>query len=331
MKYLRILFLLMLVVVGTSCTQELDLDDDTALRIAKQEKLEKLDKIFNLAFEDPQKAESDFDTFVQTELITETQNFLSDLDINNQYTLTKLGIQLNLDHLKLSQASDRSNLFDIYKEMYQVDLSNRTLWGSIPEQLKQGEPLEKFENKMDEIEDYYEQIIKTFKDKSKVDQAITDTKWMSMIYAYKPDFSKFYFGLYSFTLNKDKSWDNTSFFFIPAIPKIGALAGVQEEKEFIPTNQLAPLVYEVYGDRIFFHFHIKNDYDYETQSGKLERMWNYEFKYELKDGTLVLTQPRLLNYMYPTLISISHDDDVFKTNYLDAFIGFGDPITMTAQ
>lgn len=330
MKYLKIIFILALVgIFNPSCTKELDLDDETLLKVDKQGKLEKLNQLFDLAFEDPQKAEIDFESFLQTELITETQNFLSDLDVNNQYTLTKLAIQLNVDHAKKMRSIDQTSLFNIYQNMYEVDLSNRTLWGSIPEQLKQGEQLKKFEAKMEEIKTSYKQVIAEFKEKSQVDVAITEINWWGGIFAYKPDFSKFYSGSFSFKLNKDNSLNYESFFFIPAIPKIGALAGAQEEKDFDPKLLLSPLEYEVYGDRIFFHFHIKNNYDYESQSGKLERVWNYEYKYEIKDGTLVLSEPRILNYMFPVLISISHDDPVFKTNYLDPFSGFEKDIVLS--
>lgn len=332
MKYFKIIFILGLVgIFNPSCTKELDLDDDTQLKIEKQGKLEKLDLLFDLAFNDPEKAEVDFENFLQTELITESQNFLSDHDVNNKYTLTKLAIQLNVEHSKALASLDKKSLFNIYKKMYEVDLSNRTLWGSIPEQLKQGEQLKKFETKMTEIEDSYKKVVAEFKEKSQVDAAITEIDWWGGIFAYKPDFSKFYSGSFSFKLNKDKSWDYDSFFFIPAIPKIGALAGAQEEKEFNPELLLSPLQYEVYGDRIFFHFHIKNNYDYESQSGKLERVWNYEYKYELKDGTLVLSEPRILNYMFPALISIGYDDPVFKTNYLEPFMGFEKDIVLSAM
>ncbi|MEA4917398.1 hypothetical protein [Proteiniphilum sp.] len=332
MKHIYLLlFTALAVTIFSSCTKELDLDEETLLLLEKQEKLERLDELFYLAFKEPVRAETEYNQFVRDELITETQNFLLNNEVNNSYTFTKLAIQLNLDHHKIAGGYNQTTLFEIYKTMYEVDLSNRTLWGSIPEQVKSGEQLELFEKKMKEIKAFHQDQIALFMAQNKTDESLTNKTWVGMGFAYKPDFSAFYSINFNFVLHDDKSWDYEDFFFMPAIPKTGALAGAQEEKDLDKDDLLSPLKYAVYDDRIFFHFHIRNNYNYEDQSGKLERVWNYEYKYELREGQLLLTEPRILNYMFPVLHSIDHDGEDYKKNYLEAFIGFDQGFTLSIQ
>ncbi len=325
-------FLLGLALLGAlgSCNKELDLDNETLIKIEKQEKLAELDKIYDLAFTDPKAAESDLSTYMQEKLITETHNFLVNNEINNSYSFTKLAIQLNLQQQTLSDQDLKSSLFAIYKARYESDLSNRTLYGSIPEQLKMGDKLKRFESKMAEIKASYENAVKTFENSNPLDKSISK-QWEGVLFAYKSDFSVFYNLLYDFTLGSDKSWDYEKFAFMPAIPKVGAMAGVQFEKELDKGDIISKLHYETYGDRIFFQFHIRNNYDYEKQTGKLERMWCYEYKYELKDGKLLLSEPRILYYMFPTMISIAFDEPLYKTNYLDAFSGFEKDLVLSVK
>lgn len=325
-------FLLSLTLMGAfaSCNKELDLDKETLIKIEKQEKLVELDKIYDLAFTDPKAAEGELSKYTRDELITDTHNFLTNTEVNNSYSFTKLAIQLNLQQQALPNQDLKHSLFATYKARYESDLSNRTLYGSIPEQLKMGDKLKRFEDKMAEIKTSYESAIKAFESSNPLDKSIAK-EWEGVLFAYKSDFSVFYNLLYDFSLNSDKSWDYESFSFMPAIPKVGAMAGVQFERELDKSDIVSKLHYETYGDRIFFQFHIRNNYDYETQTGKLERMWCYEYKYQLKDGKLLLSEPRILYYMFPTMIAIAFDDPLYKTNYLEAFSGFEKELELSVK
>ncbi|MGO1669575.1 MAG: hypothetical protein ACTHYC_01955 [Sphingobacterium sp.] len=60
-------------VILSSCKKELDLDEDILVLIDKQEKLQQLDALYDLAFEDPLKAEEDYYHYLNTELLTEDE------------------------------------------------------------------------------------------------------------------------------------------------------------------------------------------------------------------------------------------------------------------
>ncbi len=328
--YSNILLLFLLAgITLSSCTKELDIDNETQLLIDKKEKLDQLDAFYQQAFEAPGATATNFDAFVKQELITATQNFLADNEINNHYTLVLLALQLNTSHEKIAKDYNKPSLYERYKILYETDLHNRTLLGSIPEQLKKGDRLKLFQEKMDAIAAFHEEKITDFEKGATADETIAGKNWTGGGFAYKPDFSAFYSIQFNFTLHKDKSWDYESFFFMPAIPKVGALAGTRDEKELDKADIISPLQYYVYGDRIFFRFHIRNTYNYETEKGKLERTWCYEYKYAVTDGQLQLTEPKILHYMYPVLDDIAYGDPLFTTNYLEDFDGFEDGFTLS--
>lgn len=315
----------------SSCNQELDLDDETQLLLEKQETLKKLDALYDLAFEDPVKAENDFNLFVNNELITETMNLLINSEINNSYSFTKLAIQLNRDHQEIVKQYSTTSLFKAYKMMFETDLSVRTLLGSIPEQLKQGAKLEKFKAKIAEIKAFHQDKIDSFQNNTTIDESIINKTWNYMGTAYKNDFSIIHPITFNFLLKQDKSWDFESFFFMPAIPRTGALATPQDEQNFDKETLISPKTYYVYNNHIYFYFHIRNNYNYESQTGKPERHWCYEYKYEVKDGTLQLSEPRILYYMFPTIINAEFDTPIYKENYLDQYTGFENGYTLSVS
>lgn len=320
--------LFLFVALLSCCSQGLDLDDETLLKIEKQDKMTELDALFDLAFEDPARAQKDFDLFVREQLITENLNFLSDYDVNNKYIATELAIKLNLNDQSVKENLNTNNLFDIYLAKYQSETLNKTLRANIPQQLRQGERYEKFNAKLNEMDSFLNNSIRAFREQSLPDPRVAG-HWSMMGAAYNNDFSKIYPITFDLTLGADKSLDFESFFFLPAIPYVQGNPTPKEEKDVTTDMLLSPLKYDVYDGHICFFFHLANDYNQQTKEGKLERVWIYEYEYELMGENLLLKNPRLIHYMFPSMIYIAHDSDLFQSNYLDNITGFGNGFTLT--
>lgn len=311
-----------------ACERTLDLDEDTLLQIDKQQKMEQLDRFYELAFTDPQRAEVDFDRYVKTELLTERQNFLSDYQINSYYTLVTLAIRMTTNEMRCRENCDKSSLFALYKARDQTSMFNRTLMASIPQQLKQGGRLERFEERVASIGAFFADEIAAFRRNSVADERLAGKKWEYTGYAVKWDYSKLYLIRFDFTLNADKTWEYGSFFFLPAIA-MGTLSTEIDEVGFETAWITSPLEYATYDDHICFYFDLKSTYDPATESGKLARSWCYEYRYEVTDQGVALSEPRISLDMYPQSMVIEYGDLAFTTKYLDAYTGFDQPFLLT--
>lgn len=334
MEKIKITILLLAAIAAgilSSCTRELDLDENTRLLIDKQAKLEKLDELFDLAFEDPVRAETEYYQFVKNELVTESQNFLANQDVQWRNAMTDLAIRLNKNFEDVSGSLSTTSLFDLYKAKFQNEILNKSLIGDIPQQLRRGERFDRFKNKVEEISIYIDDKIDQFKASSPVDNSITDKRWQ-LLNHYAIDYTTFKIFIinFDFVLKADKNIDMNNFFLLPYIPKPGGMLADQDEGTLIEENLLSPLNYAVYGNKIFFYFHFKNTVNplaTGAAQGKLERHWYYEYEYKLEEEKLILEKPRMGYYMYPVLYGAESGQPLFDNVYMDGLKKF----ILTAQ
>lgn len=316
-KYILLLLAVFAVTAFSSCTKELDLDEDTLLQIEKQEKLAELDDLFYLAFDDPEKAEEDFNVYVSEELLRNGQNFLLDNDILLSKNFTDLAIQLNKNIKEGYSLIEGKSLYELTCLRFKTDVNNRTLLGQIPQLLKSGEKLEKFENERQSADKLFKAKIAELKAKTVIDQSLIGKNWYFSKFTFQQvGTSRFYYHniLFDFSFNADKSMNINSFFYMPYIPSDALLAGSVEgayNGEII--NE--PLTYEIYDNKIFFHFHLQNNRDIVYQTGFRERHWFYEYEYNLVNNQLVLSKPKIGFYMYPELKLLQHNDAGFQAVY----------------
>lgn len=317
----------------SSCTKELDLDDETKIALEKQEKMKQLDALFDLAFTDPAKAETDYYQFYTTQLLTDDQNFVVDNDVRMRNTFTDLAIRLNTNFEKIKALPESSSLFDIYKVKYDNWILNRSLTGEIPQQVRRGEKLEKFATKVAEVSAYFDAQIEGFKKKSPVDQNILNKQWTAFKFIVKPDFSAFFLMNYDFKFLADGGLDINNFYLFPLYDlksvESGGYTTFEESTNFkddLQNIQLSPASYIVYNNKIFFHFHFKASPN--AADGKLNREWCYEFDYATEGNTLTLSNPRVMYLMNPLFYQAGYGYQHYELLYFDAL---REPVALTAQ
>ncbi|MBX3255423.1 MAG: hypothetical protein KF862_14875 [Chitinophagaceae bacterium] len=317
----------------SSCTKELDLDEETLIALEKQEKMKKLDELFDLAFTDPAKAETDYYQFYTTELLTETQNFVVDNDVRMRNTFTDLAIRLNTNFEKIKALPGSSSLFDLYKVKYDNWILNRSLIGEIPNQIRRGEKLEKFESKVDEVSAYFQAQVDAFKAKNPVDQNILNKQWTAFKFIVKPDFSAYFIMNYDFKFLANGGLDINNFYLFPMYNlksvEAGGYTSFEESTNFsqdLADIQLSPASYAVYNNKIFFYFHFKASPN--AADGKLNREWCYEFDYTTEENTLTLSNPRVMYLMNPLFYQAGYGDKHYELLYFDAL---REPVILTAQ
>ena len=223
MKYKYLIFTLLVVALFSSCTKELDLDDETLIAIEKQDKLKQLDALFDLAFENPAKAETDYNIFFTEELLRDGQNFIVDNDVRMRATFTDLAIRLNTNFEKIKARNSQSSLFDIYYAKYQSIIFNRSLLGEIPQQIRKGDKLAIFEAKADEVSDFFDDKIKNIEDNAQPDQDLLGKQWKAMKFAIKPDYSAYYILNYDFKFLADGGLDVNFFSIYPLLHLINLI------------------------------------------------------------------------------------------------------------
>lgn len=306
----------------SSCTKELDLDEETRLLIDTKEKLQKLDELYDLAFEDAIKADQDFQQFVQNELLTEDQNFLANQDVLWRKTMTDMAIRMNKNFSLAKDTLSNAAIFDLYNVKFETDIINQTLFSEVPKQLQSGERFQKFRDRMPEILQWFDDKIKVFADSHKdPDQQLLGKTWFMSDLVYQLQPLKFYFIDFDFAFKQDGTLDITKFFFFPWVVAQGSITGVlgdQKEENFNPANLESPAQYMTYGNKLFFYFHIKSTYDPlgAIDIRLLEREWIYEYTYRIEDGKLILSNPRMCLLRFPQRFSRTPGDDAYK-DYLE--------------
>lgn len=315
-KYFYITLILLMLGVNFSCTKALDLDEETLLELEKQEILEELDKLYDLSFTDIAKAEEDYNTYLKDVLLSEDENFLADNSILLRRNFTDLAIRLNQNITEAQSTISGTDLYQIYSQKFQADLVNLTLLGEIPQLLKTGEKLDAFEDKIAASNQFFDDKIEELKSSSTVDEAIVDKNWNFADMVFQMVETDFYIHTISFdfTLKSDKSMEVNSFFYMPYIPNNGSYS-TAVEKEYDGDLVLNPLTYDIYDNKLFFHFHLKNNRDLIYQTGFRERHWYFEYEYEVVEDQLVLSKPKMGFYMYPELKLLTHDDSGFQEIY----------------
>jgi|GEM_PF-1677354 len=327
------LLLIAVVAVATfgSCTKELDLDEDTRLLLDKKQRLEKLDELFDRSFDEAAEAENDYRKFVEYELLTETQNYLDDPDVKWRNARTDLAIRMNANFARVS-ATLPTVLFDLYKLKFQTNILNRTLLGQAPQQLRNDERFARFKKEVTDIDAFFDEKINALKQDLKVNEAIINKNWKleNKFVMGTPDNPFAFFIInFDFTMKADNGMDIEKFFFFPYIPKPNASFMPQQDEliysylKFPPEDLLAPAEYRVYGSKIFFYFHLRNNVDpFNDGVGKLEREWIFEYEYTLNGNGLSLTQPRMMLSMFPHLLSAEPGDDIYSKYYADGLKEF---------
>lgn len=327
------LFLLTTIVISTlnSCTKELDLDEDTRLLLDKKQKLEKLDELFDRSFDQAAEAESDYRKFVEYELLTETQNYLDDPDVKWRNARTDLAVRMNANFARVSSGLP-AVLFDLYKLKFQTNILNRTLLGQSPQQLRNDERFARFKKKVADIDVFFDEKIDAMKQDMKSDEALANKNWkLENKFVMGPPDNPFAFFIinFDFTMKANNGMDIEKFFFFPYIPKPNASFMPQQDElmysylKLPPEDLLAPAEYRVYGNKIFFYFHLRNNVDpFNDGVGKLEREWIFEYEYILNGNNLTLTKPRMMLSMFPHLLSAEPGDDIYTKYYADGLKEF---------
>lgn len=315
-KYFYVTLMILILVGNFSCTKEVELDEETLLELKKQEILVELDRLYHLSFTDIAMAEEDYNTYMKEVLLSEDENFLADNSVLLRRNFTDLAIRLNQNVTKAQSNISGTDLYQIYSQKFQTDLVNQTLLGEIPQLLKSGEKLDKFKTKIASSEQFFDSKIEEFKSSSTVDEAIVDKNWDFTGFAFQIVGTDFFIHniLFDFTLKSDKSMEVNSFFYMPYVPTNGSYTSA-EEKVYDGDLVLNTLTYDIYDNKIFFHFHLKNNRDLIYQTGLRERHWYFEYEYEVVDDQLVLSKPKMGFYMYPELKLLAHDDAVFQEIY----------------
>lgn len=311
----------------SSCTKELDLDDETKIAIAKQEKMQQLDELFELAFTDPAKAETDYYQFYTIELLTETQNFVVDNDVRMRSTFADLAIRLNTTFEKVKAIPVPESLFDIYKAKFENTLFNKSLLGEIPQQLRRGEKLAKFEDKVAELGAFFDERISAFKAAQTVDENLLNKSWNAQSFMISPDMTKFFIIKYNFTLKDKGNADITDFYLYPLVTSRGLIRdeSVEYTADLAP-SLLGPVSYAVYGNKILFYFHLEGSPN--PGDLKFNREWCQEFDYQLNGDQLILSNPHMMLYMHPLLWVSGYGEPDYETNYHEYLRA---PLSLTAQ
>lgn len=310
------LILLAAVMVSSfcSCTKKLDLDEDTVILIEKQDKLASLEKLFDLSFEDPEKAKADYNQFVSEELFTADRNFLTDEDIRISNNYTSAVINLNAGFNSIEQEISKKTLFELYDTKFTSSINNQDLFGDIPLQLKTGDRYNRFKEKVAYINTYFDKKIEEQIANTVVDKSITGKKWLLSKFYYDWGSGQFYNINFDITLNDDKSTNVNSFFFIPFTRYIG----INETSiTDLKPNLLSAVRYAVYNNKICFYFHLKDNVDQVRNTGHIARNWVFEFSYHVDGNNLIFSEPRKRLYLAPIYYKDNFNDENFKDFYAE--------------
>ncbi len=326
---------MLFVSVFYSCTKELELDESTQLLLEKQEKLNKLDQLFDLSFENAMEAEEKYRDFVQDGLLTETLNYLDDADVSWRNSRTNLAIRMNANFQRVL-ANLPNSLFDMYKAKFETNVLNRTLLGQSPQQLKNDERFENFEAKVTEIDTFFDERISELKAKQNTNETLLNKNWKlqnKIVGGTTENPHSVFVVNFDFTLLEDNQIDISRFFFFPFIPKPNVSFYTQQDEEkysilaFISSDLLTPAEYVMYNNKICFYLHLKSSIAPFEDNGKPERKWVFEYEYKINDGQLVLSNPRMVLNMYPHLLGAEPGDDIYETLYNERLKEF----TLTAN
>ncbi|MVZ62957.1 hypothetical protein [Sphingobacterium humi] len=316
-SYLLILSTLSILnIVG--CSTKLQLDDDVRIQLAKQEKIKKLNELFELAFVDAPQAAQAYDQYVKEALFTPNQNFMVDNDIRMHATFTDLAIRLQQNFERVKSTVSSTSLFDIYKEKYENNLFNRSLLGEIPQQLRKGEKLLKFESRAASFAAFFDDKVASFrKAHSPVSEAL-GKEWAAEQVVYTPDFSYAAVVKYDFQFEAQGQLAINEFFPIPVFTMKG-LSKVEEPTEFkekLKALLREPVSYTFYGDKLLCWMSLAQD---PTPGvNKFNREYCYEFTYSLKEGSLVLSNPHIMLYMHPLLYITGYGEPDYELNYFES-------------
>ena len=235
-------------------------------------------------------------------------------------------VRMNANFAGIS-ASLPATLFDLYKLKFQTNILNRTLLGQSPQQLRNDERFARFKKKVTDIDAFFDEKINALKQDMKVSEALTNKNWkLENKFVMGPPDNPYSFFIvnFDFTMKAGNGMDIEKFFFFPYVPKPNASFFSQQDElmysylKFESEDLLAPAEYRIYGNKIFFYFHLRNNQDpFNDGVGKLEREWIFEYEYALDGNSLTLTKPRMMLSMFPHLLSAEPGDDIYAKYYAD--------------
>ncbi len=314
----------------SSCKDTLDLDDTTLLQLEKQEKLKQLDELFELAFTDAAKASDDYDRYFTEGLLRDGQNFLVDNDVRMHATFADLAIRLNSNFDDIKAGAIPTSLFKLYEAKFRSIMFNRSLLGEIPQQIRKGGKLARFESRVAEVTAFYETHINIVKTEAGTDQNLPGKQWKAMEFAIKPDFSAFFILYYDFRFLANGNLDIEQFSLYPVWDGQGIQAYPAEESGNYPEDIAGKLLsvptFVTYGNnKILFYFHLENNPN--AAEIKFNREWVYEFDYVLEGNSLTLSNPRVMRFMHPLLYVGGYGFKNYEEYYFEGLRSF----TLTAE
>jgi len=312
-----VLLLLAILAAGAfgSCKKELDLDEETRLAVEKQQMLQQLDDLFYRAFDAPLEAEEEYDRYFKDELLRDGHNFLTDNDIRMRATFADLAIRLNVQFEGVKDGVSTESLFDIYRAAFENALFNRSLMGEIPQQLRRGDKLDRFEARAAEYKAFFDGKIRDFRAAHAPDPAAIGKQWRGERWIVSP--SAFVQASFDFNLKPDGTADIDKFFPIPVRYMKGILQ-IKETTEIldnIKSALLMPMEHTFYNGKLFVKLGLEQSHDPSAPKG--DREYCYEFDYGVEDGELTLSNPHVMLYMHPFLYVTGYGEDDYEENYYE--------------
>jgi hypothetical protein len=246
-----------------------------------------------------------------------------------QATFTDLAIRLNSNFDGIKAEAIPTSLFKLYEAKFKSIMFNRSLLGEIPQQIRKGSKLAKFEDRVDEITLFYDTHINTIKNTTSTDQNLLGKQWKAMQWAIKPDYTAFYVLYYDFQFLAGGALDIEQFFMYPLWDRQGSINHTAEESanypEDIAGKLLSPPTFIVYDNKILFYFHLESNPN--AADVKFNREWIYEFDYLLDGNSLTLSNPRMIRFMHPLLYIGGYGQDSYEDYYFEGLRSF----TLTAE
>lgn len=328
MKQLNNFFLLIFVIgIFNSCTKKLELSAEEQLLLDAKNKIAKLDKLYDQAFEDPIKADKDFKAFVQNELFTKDENFLNNQDVLWHKLMTDLTIRMCKNFKLATDTLSNANAYTLYKAKFKTVITNKIIFGELPQQLKYNNRYSKFEIKRADIVKYFDDKISTFFANNTANANLLNKHCtLTGNVAYNETFTEYYYADFDFTFKEGNKIEGSKFFFFPC-KYFSGLTVITKTEGVMPVNVnatkwISEPKYVVYNDKILFYFHFKSSYNPLDEKGEIEREWVYEYNYSIEsDGSLKLFNPKVSFFQFP-INYVSEPDGVGYKKNIEALKSF---------
>lgn len=318
--------LLGLLLLGWSGCTTTELDENERALVAKQQLTEKFDQLFEQAFTDPENADKAFQELTFNDLISGDKNLLADQEVRVFQTFVSVAVRLNRDLRTLKEKMARGTLFDSYIARNEVMMAARSTLYELPYRVRSGKKYERVRQLVAEMDAQSQKIIDDRRAALPPAPAeLTGTEWFWRLPLTQdleltmPDLlAGAYKGLkdvqFDFILQPDYTMNTKRFFLLPS--QSDGLEVYDAGGDWSPEKAEEPtLRYAVYDGKIFFRIPLKNNADMVTGKGGVEREWYYEFSYRKVGNKLILSQPRIGNFIVMIQVVTNSDTENFRNNY----------------